>query len=252
MRGARGLVLTFAVVAAGSAAMIVHRAAPVQPMKQPQSVTEMVDVLVAARSIPVGEMVDARNVRWQSWPKVALVTGSIERQPGMSASPLAPAPARYPILAGELVVESKLVHPNGGSVLASLVAPGMRAISVSIREDTAAGGLIQPQDRVDVVLTHKSREGGTNKSDILFRSAKVLAIGKILDARNTSGNRTVTLELPPSEVKRLAWALQTGDISLALVGTADKEQTVQIEATQDVPTVSVLRFGHRSEKTRSE
>lgn len=251
MRGARGLVLALAVVAAASAAMIVRSATPVSPVSLPERATEMVDVLVAARSISVGEMVDARAVRWQQWPKSALISGSIERRPGMVAPFLTPAPARYPILTGELITEGKLARPGDGSVLASLIAPGMRAISVSIREDTATG-FIQPQDRVDVVVTHKSRDNSENKSDVLFRSAKVLAIGKALDAKNTSGSRNVTLEVPPSEIKHLASTLQTGEISLALVGVSEKEQTIQVETTQSIPVVNVLKFGRRNEKTRGE
>ena len=63
----------------------------------------------------------------------------------------------------------------------------MRAIAVPVREESAAGGLIQPNDRVDVLWTRRAPEGsadaGTATRTIL-RGAKVLAIGSSTEAKS--------------------------------------------------------------------
>lgn len=256
MRGARGLVLALAIVAAGAAALLVHKAGTAKHTVHERPVSDAVEVLVASRTIGAGETVGAGDVRWQVWPKSALVAGSIERRPGASASAPAfeAAPARYPILAGEPVIEAKLARPGQGGVLAMLVAPGMRAVSVPIREETAAGGFIQPQDHVDVMLTRKGHDGGRvakgASSEIVLRGAKVLAIGKGLDGRGggASGQvRTATLELTLAQWRRLIAAQSAGELSLALVAASDGER-VEPE-TVNVPEpeqpVATLKFGRR-------
>jgi len=256
MRGARGLVLALAVAAAGGAAMLAGNSAP-GGRAVPQVITsETVDILVAARPILAGEMAGAADVRWQPWPRQALIAGSIQRS-GTAEARIDPAPARYPILAGEPVVEAKLARVGSGGVMASIMAAGKRAVSVPIREETAAGGFIQPQDRVDVLLTRKSRDGGTAKgtAELLLKGAKVLAIGKALDGRNgtTAQLRTATLELTPAQARRIAGAQPAGEISLALVAAADNGGDLQTsgdtaagdELEQPVRT---MKFGRRSER----
>lgn len=255
MRRARGLVLALAIGAGGAAALLVHKAGTAKHAVPERPGGDVVEVLVAARAISAGEAVGAGNVRWQLWLKSALVAGSVERRPGVASSAPAfeAAPARYPIQAGEPIVAAKLMRPGQGGVLAMMVAPGMRAVSVPIREETAAGGFIQPQDRVDVMLTRKGRDGGGGAkgaaSEIVLRGVKVLAIGRGLDGHNAAGGqlRTATLELTQAQGRRLLAAQSTGEMSLALVGASDGERpeldnVIALEPEQPVAT---LKFGKR-------
>lgn len=259
MRGARGGVLALAIVAAGSAAVLVHRAGSGPSGARGDGGAATVEVLVAARGIATGETIGAGDMRWQAWPKAAVIAGSIRRQPGTPATLPEAMPARYPILAGEPIVEARLARPGQGGVLASLVAPGMRAVSVPIRDETAAGGFIQPHDRVDVLLTRKRDGAGAGKggaSEMILRGAKVLAIGRGLDGRGGNGGngsgsgqvRTATLELTPVQARRVAAAQSAGELSLALVAASDAEraQADGMAAVADAePPVSMLKFGRR-------
>ena len=65
---------------------------------------------------------------------------------------LSGAIARAPFIAGEPIKEQKLIKVSEGGVMAAILPSGMRAISTPIREETAAGGFILPNDRVDVIL----------------------------------------------------------------------------------------------------
>ncbi len=262
MRGARGLVLALAIAAAAGAALLAgrthSRGGGDARLALPAAT---VDILVAARQIKVGELVGAADVRWQAWPRQALVAGSIRRtavsEAGAAFDPA--ATARYPIFTGEPVVEAKLVRPGSGGVMASLVASGMRAVSVPIREETAAGGFVQPQDRVDVLLTRKALSGmpGKPAAELLLEGAKVLAIGKMLDgaSRAAAQQRTATLELTPAQARRVAGAQGAGDISLALVAAADNSNDTP--GSEDVTAdgsfaqpVRTMKFGRRSARTQ--
>ena len=127
------------------------------------------------------------------------------------------------MLAGEPVTSLKLVKAGDGGVLAAILPAGMRAISTRIKEETAAGRLILPNDRVDVILTQRrrGRAGGEDSvSDTLFRNMRVLAIGQLIEAKEgkklAEGN-TATLELTP-RASRGAVALANcdrGDLAVA-------------------------------------
>jgi pilus assembly protein CpaB len=78
------------------------------------------------------------------------------------------------MLPGEPVTSLKLVKAGDGGVLAAILPAGMRAISTRIKEETAAGRLILPNDRVDVILTQRRRgRGGVedSMSDTLFATS---------------------------------------------------------------------------------
>ena len=117
-----------------------------------------------------------------------------------------------------------------GGVLAAILPAGMRAISTRIKEETAAGRLILPNDRVDVILTQRRRGRAGSEdsvSDTLFRNIRVLAIGQLIEAKEgkklAEGN-TATLELTPAQAEELSAANAKGEISLSLRSIADMQK----------------------------
>jgi pilus assembly protein CpaB len=145
------------------------------------------------------------------------------------------------MLAGEPVTENKLIKPGSGGVLAAILPAGMRAISTKITEVSAAGKLILPNDRVDVILTLRERgSSSAAPSETLFENIRVLAVGQQIEARegkkNAEGN-VATLELTPSQAESLASANMRGEISLALRSIADMGGAVERKH------VRVLRLG---------
>lgn len=253
MRLTRGLVLLFALSSAAGAALLVHRVTQLPTRPAEIAKPDMVEILVASRAIGVGDIVGADQVRWQRWPRPALPAASFHREPNPAASPLPfePAPARFFLLEGEPISAAKLIQPEQGGALAAMLGPHMRAIAVPIREETAAGGFVQPNDRVDVIVTRKPSDTGKGapKSEILARGAKVLAIGKALGGKVAAGGKTATLELTPNQARKLTAAQAAGEISLALIGAANL-------AHGDFPTASIadpvteirmLKYGRSSQ-----
>ncbi len=89
-------------------------------------------------------------------------------------------------MAGEPVTSQKLVKPGQGGVLAAILPAGMRAVSTKIKEETAAGNLILPNDRVDVILIRRVRDRTGQEdyvSDVLFGNVRVLAIGQQIETK---------------------------------------------------------------------
>ncbi|MEL6373889.1 MAG: Flp pilus assembly protein CpaB [Pseudomonadota bacterium] len=226
MKKAQIITLGVAVVF-GAAALVGMSMLTKEPVVQTQTVEiNTTEVLVARTDINLGQVANASSFRWQKWPKDAVSGKFITRRRMPSAvSKFSGAIARSPLLQGEPVTPHKLIRAGEGGVLAAILPQGMRAISTRIKEDTAAGRLILPNDRVDVILTRRLRNRGSDGhvSDTLFRNVRVLAIGQMIDAKNkkSADASTATLELTPQQAEQLALANSMGEISLALRSVAD-------------------------------
>jgi pilus assembly protein CpaB len=226
-----------------------------QPQKQVAVQVNATEVLVARTDIGLGHIANEGHFRWQTWPADAVSGGFITKSGGMAAMrDLSGAIARAPIMAGEPITAHKLIKAGQGGVLAAILPPGMRAVSTKIKEETAAGRLILPNDHVDVILTQRKRgrSGGEDfVSDTLFRNIRVLAIGQLIEAKDgkklAEGN-TATLELTPRQTELLALANSMGEISLALRSIADIDTKDQPTMGQDKRgnSIRVLRYGVKS------
>lgn len=219
-------------------------------------VTQTAQVLVARNDIPLGDTIAAENLRWQEWPLNAMSPQFIERKRRPEAiKEVVGMVARAPMLPGEPVTQAKIVKIGEGGVLAAILPSGMRAYSTRIREDTGAGRMILPNDRVDVMLNVRGRNAARaedNDTEVLLRNVRVLAIGQVIEARDgkrlAEGN-TATLEVTPSQAEVLAAANMRGEISFALRSIADLRNDT-IAAAKKQPTdsslVRFLRYGKYS------
>ena len=229
MRRARLVVLAVAFAAAGGAAFVAKRLSAPPPVERVEIEREVgtIDVLVAGKQIRLGDSVAAGVLKWQAWPKRATVPGYITRARRPKAvSELSGAIARAPFLPGEPIKDQKLIKASEGGVLAAILPSGMRAISTPIREETAAGGFILPNDRVDVIVSRRVRgvRREEHVSDTVLRNVRVLAIGQLIeqkDGKKVANGKTATLELTPRQTETLALAQSMGEISLALRSLSD-------------------------------
>jgi pilus assembly protein CpaB len=188
------------------------------------------EVLVARRDLPLGELTKETDFRWQTWPADAVTRTFITKKDGEAGlRSVSGAIVRSPLLPGEPVTRLKVIKAGEGGVLAAILPGGMRAISTRIKEETAAGRLILPNDHVDVILTRRiAAPGGQEQhvSDTLFHNVRVLAVGQQIETTEgkksaEGGANTATLELTPSQAELLARANSMGEISLSLRSIAD-------------------------------
>jgi pilus assembly protein CpaB len=134
----------------------------------------------------------------------------------------------FPVTANEPLTLAKLTSASGADGLSSTIEPGKRAVSVQITDATAAGGLIQPRSRVDVLFT---RSGSSTEAitTVVLEDIVVLSIGRTTEVAQPSDPRqprplqqAATLLVTPEEAKKLELAKNQGKISLALRNPLDR------------------------------
>lgn len=227
--------------------------------------THTTEVLVARSNISLGQITNETAFSWQPWPQDAVPKGAVTKSAGGSGAAMKPfvgSIARTPILAGEPITKTKLVNAKDGGVLAAILPPGKRAVSVMIRDEhLAAGKLILPNDRVDVILIRKQRgRNGSEEqsSETVFRDIRVLAIGQrieIKEGQKTAEGNTATLEVTPAEAEELVLSRNKGELTLALRSIADfnkKDDGAADKSKDDKASsnVKVMRYGGKTQLYR--
>lgn len=221
-------------------------AAPVKALAPVIQKVEYVKVLVAAQNLPLGSRLNEAAMEWKQWPAEAVSPAFISNdlRPGADAE-LLNAIVRSPIVQGEPINEGKLVKAGDSGVMAALLRPGMRAVTTRISVDTAAGGFIQPGDRVDIILTQTvqrnrdgNNQGGNQRayiSDTIFQNVHVLAIDQTFSTSAESGatkiGSTATFEMSQGDSELLQEAVAKGDLSLTLRGIRNSRATAPTTAT---------------------
>jgi pilus assembly protein CpaB len=248
MNTARIVVLAISIAAGGVAIFLVSGPEKKPAVAQaPAPQIETVDVLTAKTDIPIGQTVSASDLQWQTWPTANASASFVRRdkQPDANTQ-LVGSIARSPFIAGEPIRELKLVKGPSSGIMAAILPAGMRAISTEISAETGAGGFILPNDRVDVILSHRAKGANdTQISEIILANVRVLAIDQTIEEKNGQKvvvGKTATLELKPEQAEALARARQTGTLALALRSIVDANApSTRIE--QDRQTINVVRFG---------
>src|SRR5277367_3253708 len=137
MRARTLILFLVAVLLAGGTAMLVRSwlaqqrtveatAAPAPPPALPQK-----SVLVARGPIARGQKLRTEDLAWHPWPEAGIDQSYVQ----MGTKPVeafAGRVAREPFVPGEPITEAKTVEPGNGGVLAAVLRPGMRAVSVSV------------------------------------------------------------------------------------------------------------------------
>lgn len=210
----------------------------VKPVEAPTK-----QILIAKNAIPVGKFVTAEDLKWQAWPDSSPTGAFIEQKKEPEGLEKAVgAVARFELVEGEPVTATKLVHPGDSSFMAAMLSPGMRASSIEISPETAAGGFILPNDRVDVLVVREieNNDGGGNsgqqvRSDLILANIRVLAIDGIYAPPKAEGEAATgqgaalvgtraTLELAEKDVVVLNAAKKAGELALSLRSITDMQQ----------------------------
>jgi pilus assembly protein CpaB len=252
------IIMGAALIVAMMVALMVQK--KLAPQNEGTPALPTVEVLVASQKLLIGEKVDAARVRWQAWPEAALYEGVIRRSAGKEIEDLDvyQSPLRRNIAAGEPVTRQALVPDTKGGTnfLAALLDPGMRAMSVSVKPNTMAGGFITPGDHVDVILSYTPRLPRATQeyadkyvsryaSQTVLSNVKVLAVDQSAKEENREAKvaKTVTLEVSQEGAQILALAESMGDITLALrrIGDRDDAKSQVVPLTTDVTTSDVIK-----------
>jgi pilus assembly protein CpaB len=197
-----------------------------------QKTTEMVPVVVAARDVPPTVALSGSQLKVSQWPADSPIAGKFARPDELEGRVTA-----VTLAAGEPVLESKLAPKGVIPGLTALLPQEKRAMTVKVDEASGVAGFLNPDNRVDVVVTVD--KGDFNKdpiSKVVLQNLRVLGTGQRIE--KTLGEKpqvvpTVTLEVSPSEGERLALAVREGMISLVLRNQQDEHlvQTVGVRTS---------------------
>lgn len=225
--------------------------------KEPQVAdANTVQILAASKNISMGSKIDATDMKWQAWPETAVFTGAIVREGEQSETDALEGRASRDIASGEPLTLNSVLSTNGGNIVASSLEPGKRAIAIRVSPESMVGGFVNPGNHVDVILTHRIRLSGGDKSlmrdtvnqfatETVLENVRVLAIDQ--RATNTDEDkakvgRTVTLEVSAPEAEKVAIASEMGDLSLSLRPVGDTSRGVtESGVTTDVGVSRVLQ-----------
>ena len=149
--------------------------------------------------------------------------------------------AGTPLMTSGLIVPPVQIEPTPKTVpvkrpVQSLGA-GMRAISVPLNRETSLASMIEPGDRIDVMVSYQTAQGIRAVRNIL-ENVRVLALNGMEKAG--SDRHMMTLELHSEGTKVLALAQQTGELVFVLSSTQGEGPPVII---RDGPMLSTQISG---------
>ena len=231
------LVLYSAVVVAALATMGAYKA--IDAMRGGGAAGRTRPVVVATREVPEGQVLEASVLALRQWPADQVPEGAF--------STLDSVVGRVPlvtVLQDDPVRAGRLAPTGSGAGLQVKISPGRRAMAVKIDEVAGLSGMIQPNSRVDVLVTLRTDPMGSRQVAKLFmENMRVLSVGTTYqndrDGKPITAT-TATLEVTPEEAERLAVAANQGTIQLVLRGYGDPD-TVRTRGASSADVLSELR-----------
>lgn len=225
----------------------------VQPVNQD---FETLPVLIAARQIAIGEVLEPDMLDSQPWPK-HLVLENFVTSPDATQG-VVKMVARSAFQKGEPIIMSRLSNPSDPSFLAASLSPGMRVVTVASDGIAGVAGFVYPGDRVDVLVTHSIPKeedevevGGEKKESItetLLMDVRVLAVNQRAEggavAEKSDLPSSISLEVSPEDAQRLRLGQETGYLSLALRGLGEEgKEFPALTRVNDLSQADVYKEG---------
>src|SRR5262249_20070916 len=206
------------------------------PAPPPAPIT--IGYFVAAHPLPAGTLAREEDFTVRAVSPDSVPSGAIIDTPEVRIG-LRGSLVRTFLDTGSLVTSQNVLRPRDRGFLASVLAPGTRAISIKVDAQSGVSGLIWPGDYVDVVLTHSGTPSVNafkpssdtsaplppsppGVSETVLRNVRIIAIDQEImqgvPANNATAGKethTVSLQLAPEQVEKITVAEHLGKLSLA-------------------------------------
>jgi pilus assembly protein CpaB len=211
------------------------------PAPPPAPVT--IGYFVAAHPLPAGTLAREEDFTVRLVSPDSVPSGAIIDTPEVRIG-LRGSLVRTFLDTGSPVTSQNVLRPRDRGFLASVLAPGTRAISIKVDAESGVSGLIWPGDYVDVVLTHPAmpavQQGMTSQAswsspgviETVLRNVRIIAIDQEImqgvPATNATAGKethTVSLQLAPEQVEKITSAQYLGKLSLA-ARAVEQQETV--------------------------
>jgi pilus assembly protein CpaB len=221
MRGRAIVMIVVALVLAAGAALLARSWITGQIAQQQETVEvpqiAVTTVVVATAPLRFGNTLTREHVKLVDWPVGALPEGAFktieevinEEEPHVVLQSIEP---NEPILA------TKITGPGQRATLSTVIADGMRAMTIRVNDVAGVAGFVLPGDRVDLLLTREVIEDQPI-TDVLMQNVKVLGIDQRVQApeeQQADVVKAVTIEVTVEQAQKIVLAARVGDLSLAL------------------------------------
>jgi pilus assembly protein CpaB len=181
-------------------------------------------VIVAAAPLRFGTPLTANVLAEVEWPASSVPAGAFTSRDallgaGGQRTALASIAKNEPILA------AKITGAGQRGTLSAVIEADKKAITIRVDDVLGVAGFVQPDDRVDVLLTRNDRPAspspyqspGAAYSDLLLQNVRVLAIDQIADrSGQAKPAKAVTIEVTSEDAQKVALGASVGQLSLAL------------------------------------
>lgn len=184
----------------------------------------MARIVVASQELAFGSPVSPQNVRLANWPANSVPAGAFTSIEEATKNRV----ALRPIVPGEPLLASKVSGADGRATLSANLPLGQLAYAIPVNDVAGVGGFVRPGDVVDVLLTRvipgEGNQSGEKMTDVVLEAVPVLGIDQVADEKNTQPavGKTATLQVDTYGAQKLALAMQSGTMSLALRNVADQ------------------------------
>lgn len=183
----------------------------------------MVQRLVAARTLPIGAVLEGDDVAIRDFPAHLISSDSLSPEYFLS---IENQKLSYPLTAGDLILPAHVKEPEPDRFSSTLLS-GRRALTIPADVLSSVAGLLQAGDLIDVYVSFDYQR--RRISSPLLQGVRVLAINR--NTEYLSDNRyeasTLTLDVSPEEGVTLLAARQAGTLTAMLrpvgdVGVSDR------------------------------
>jgi pilus assembly protein CpaB len=202
-----------------------------------------VQVVVAARDLPVGHMLAEADLQTVSWPGRTLPAGYVSQaSAAVGRGLITTVRMNAPIL------EADLAERGSGAGMPIIFPEGMRAVSVRVDDVISVAGYATPRTRVDVLLTMRIPNSEQTFTQTILQNLVVLGAGQTVQ-QNERGEpitySVATLMVTPEQAEKLVLAASQGRIQLALRNMLDIDEA----NTTGIPDTRLFEMNRQPART---
>ena len=198
-----------------------QRAAPKPPTTR--------KVIVADRNLQVGMLLGEGDLGTLDMEQGKIRRGHILAEGRRNVDAFRGYAMRRAVPPGAPLTWPAVIGPGQRGFLAAALRPGTRAVTIQLGKGTRHAGLVDPGDRVDVILTARLRlpDGAkTVFTRTILEDVRVVAVDRRIENADTPKKKgeklkrteiiTATLEVSPAQAGRLALGAHEGTLSVAV------------------------------------
>lgn len=179
---------------------------------------DTVTAVVAAQNIPANVAVTQDMLEEKELPADVVLSQTFR-----SAEEAAGGVSKVDIYSGEQVLKNRVFSGEVESGFAYFVPSDKRAVAFEYSPVNCVGGLVAPNDMIDVLVTYVSPgdPNGLPSTSTVVQNVEVLAVGTEYERKDEkdkgeNDNSTVTLALSPEQAEVVTLAEDYGTLKFAL------------------------------------